>query len=169
MEITGLVIFIILALLGIVLIFLGMAGTASIFIGSFIYAAVTKFQKISWKLLLFLLFLAVLSELIEQILSALGAKKFGASGKSSLSVLVGGLIGGILGGMVFPIVGSLIGVILGGCLAPIIVEYHHRKELKPSLRAGLGSLVGRMGGALLKLVIAGVMIAVILTHILPLG
>lgn len=169
MEITGLVIFIILALLGIVLIFLGLAGTASIFVGSFIYAAITHFQKISWKLLLFLLFLAVLSELIEQILSALGAKKFGASGKSSIAVLVGGLVGGISGGVVVPILGSIIGAVLGGCLAPIIVEYHNRKELQPSLRAGLGSLVGRMGGALLKLVIAGVMIAITLTHIFPLG
>jgi uncharacterized protein YqgC (DUF456 family) len=167
MEIFGFILFILFAILGIILVFLGMAGTASILIGSLIYATTTHFQKMSWKILLLLLGLTILGELIEYISSVLGAKKFGASGKSSLAVLFGGLVGGIIGGLFMPLLGSIFGAILGGCLTPIIMEYKSRKEWLPSFKAGLGVLVGRMGGTLLKLVIAGMMIAITLIHILP--
>ncbi|HIE44558.1 MAG TPA: DUF456 domain-containing protein [Candidatus Omnitrophica bacterium] len=169
MEILGFILFVLFAIAGIILIFLGMAGTISIFLGSVIYAAFTHFDKVTWRLLLFFLFLVIAGELAENVLSMLGAKKFGASGKSSLAVLIGGLIGGIAGGLFSPIVGSIFGVLIGGCIAPIIAEYSGRKEWLPSLKAGLGALVGRVGGTLLKLALAGIMIVVTLVCIFPFG
>jgi len=165
MEIFGIIIFILLSLLGLLLICLGFAGTFGIWLGSLIYASTTHFEKIDWKILILLLGLAILGELAENLLGVLGVKKTGASGKSSLAVLAGGMIGAIVGGIFAPIIGSLLGVIIGDCLAPVIVEYTQRKEWSASFKAGLGALLGRMGGSLLKLILAWVMIIIVLCQI----
>ena len=167
MEILGLILFILFSLIGLVLIALGFAGTFSIWLGSLIYASTNHFENIGWEILLLLLGLAIAGEVVEATLGALGAKKFGASRRSSLSVLVGGMLGGIVGGVFAPIIGSLVGVIIGGCLAPVIVEYAQQKEWPASFKAGLGALLGRMGGSLLKLLLAWVMIVIVIFRILP--
>jgi len=60
---------------GILLIFLGMPGTFSILAGSFLYALLTDFSSIGWKLLLIFVFLSVFAELSDNLLAMLGAKK----------------------------------------------------------------------------------------------
>jgi uncharacterized protein len=165
MEVIGIILFVLFSAAGVLLIFLGTPGTLSILAGCFSYAILTGFSSVDWKMLLILSLMSVFAESSDNILSMLGAKKSGASGRSTWAVLIGSVAGGILGGLAAPVIGSLIGAFIGGVSAPIIMEYMRRKELYPAIKAGVGALLGRLGGILLKFLIAIVMIAIVLTKI----
>lgn len=158
MEIAGTVIFVILSLAGVLLIIAGVPGTLFILAGSFIYALLTKFASLDWKMLAVLLLMSIFAETADNIMSMLGAKKAGASGPSSWAVLAGSIAGAVIGGMFFPLAGSLIGAFAGGASAPIIMEYLRRRNLQSAVKAGMGALAGRMGGILIKILISLAMI-----------
>jgi uncharacterized protein len=164
-EIAGIIIFSFFSLIGIILIVLGLPGTFSILAGTFSYALLTDFRLIGWKLLLILLFMSAFAELVDNLLSMLGAKKSGASRGSTWAVLMGGIAGATFGGLLAPVIGSLIGAFIGGAVAPIIMEYLHCKRFYPALRAGMGALIGRLGGILLKFLISVGMIVIVLINI----
>ena len=57
--------------------------------------------------------LAGVGELLEFLLSAAGAKKFGASARGMWGSVIGGMLGAIGGTFVIPIVGTIIGAAVG--------------------------------------------------------
>ncbi len=154
MEIAGILIFVVLSLAGVLLIVLGVPGTLFILAGSFVYALLTKFTALGWKTLVVLLIMSLFAETADNIMSMLGAKKAGASGTSSWSVLAGSIAGAVIGGMFLPVVGSLIGALAGGTAAPIIAEYLRRRNLQSAIKAGMGALTGRIGGILIKIMVS---------------
>jgi len=158
MEIAGIAIFVILSIAGLILIIAGIPGTLFILAGSFIYALLTKFASLDWKMLAVLLLMSLFAETADNIMSMLGAKKAGASGAGSWSVLAGSIAGAVIGGMFFPVAGSLIGAFAGGAAAPVIMEYLRRRNLQSAVKAGMGALAGRMGGILIKIFISIAMI-----------
>jgi len=158
MEIAGIVLFITFSVAGIAIIFLSMPGTFVILAGIFLYALMTGFNSVSWKLLLLFLLMSVFAESADNLLAMLGAKKSGASKSSTWAVLAGSIAGAFAGGIIAPVAGSIIGAFIGGAAAPFAVEYLKSKNLRHSMKAGMGSLAGRLGGMLLKFLIALIMI-----------
>jgi uncharacterized protein len=165
MEITGIILFFVFSIAGIVLIFLSMPGTVGILAGSFLYALLTGFKTVGWKLLGIFFIMTVAAELSDNLLSMLGARKSGASNASTWAVLAGGMVGAVIGNTAVPVIGAFIGAFLVGAAAPVLLEFSRRKEWKPALKAGIGALAGRLGGILVKFLIAGVMIGVTLIKI----
>lgn len=94
--------------------------------------------------------LTVAVTILDYLIPAGGAKKYGAS-KSGVR---GSMIGILLGFFFFPPWGILIGGIVGALAGELIAG----KEGRTALRAGWGIFVGYMASTGLKLVFSGVLL-----------
>ncbi len=108
--------------------------------------------------------LAILGEVVELIAGAMGAKRAGASRRSTFFALAGSMVGAITGAVVgvpIPAVGSIIAAVLfggiGACLGAVYGEWTDGKPWKDSWAVGHAAFWGRTFGLLGKLSI-GLMI-----------
>lgn len=128
-------------------------------------------EVISWKAVVTLVVLGIVSEAIDLFASALGAKKFGGSKRGALGAIVGTIIGAIAGGIflsVIPVVGWIVGPILGGILGAgagaLMVERGIVKQTwTDSMKSGGGAAAGRAVSIFVKLgltIVAGLFFVV---------
>lgn len=132
-------------------------GSPLILLGAFIYAWYTDFLVVTWGTLVILLLLTVLSQILDYLASILGAKKFGASRWGMSGAFLGGIIGLFSGG--------ILGILIGPFIGALLLELLHGQDLPASLKIGLGTLVGFLGGAIGKIIIALTMIGIFLVKI----
>jgi len=133
-------------------------GSPLILLGAFIYAWYTDFLVVTWGTLVILLLLTVLSQILDYLASILGAKKFGASRWGMSGAFLGGIIGLFSGG--------ILGILIGPFIGALLLELLHGQDLPASLKIGLGTLVGFLGGAIGKIIIALTMIGIFLAKII---
>lgn len=162
MELVGIWILLLFLFIGFIGVFFGIFGTLIILISTAVYSAGTKFETVSLKFLLLLLFLYLLGEVLEYVMVIIGAKKFGASNKAIAGAIVGGIIGGIIGAMGTAGIGLIPATFLGLFLGAFLVEYLIQRDLIKSLKAGAGGIFGRVGAVMSKVAIAIIMIVLIL-------
>ena len=113
------------------------------------------------------LLLAVLGELLEFAAAAVGAKRAGASRRSTLYALIGSVAGAILGaviGIPIPAVGSILAAILfggvGATLGAMYGEWSQGRPWRESWAIGHAAFWGRTMGMLGKL-LAGMAIVLL--------
>ena len=164
-EVAGLTIFILILFIGIFSIIFGFPGTVIILIDAFVYSLITGFKTIGWKIIVVLIILSLLAETLDFILGSAGAKKFGSSKKGIVASVIGGIAGAVLMAPFLLGLGAVIGAFLGGFTGTFIVELIEQKNLKPAVRAGYGTLLGRIAGIFAKSFFALVMIIIILSTI----
>ena len=133
-------------------------GSPLILLGAFIYAWHTDFLLVTWGTLIILLALVVLSQILDHLASVLGAKKMGASRWGIIGAFAGGIIGLFAGGF--------LGIILGPFIGALLLELLHGQELQVSIKIGLGTLVGFLGGTIGKMIIAFTMIGIFILKII---
>jgi uncharacterized protein YqgC (DUF456 family) len=105
---------------------------------------------------------AGIGELLEFLLSAAGAKRFGASGRGMIGSVVGGVLGALGGTVILPIAGTIMGALIGTATGAILGELSHgNRTLRDTARPAAGAVVGRLLGTLAKLPCAA-LVAVIL-------
>jgi uncharacterized protein YqgC (DUF456 family) len=138
-------------LLGAVLPFL--PGAPLILAGALLYAIVTDFTPVGWGRLAILGALTVASFVLDCAASALGARRFGGSRWA-----VGGAVAGALVGVVFGPPGLLLGPVVGAVAGELL----RGRELRESVRTGIGAAVGVLAGAIAKLGLALAMVALFL-------
>ena len=126
--------------------------------GALVYAWHTDFTVVSWTVIGVLSVFALLSQLLDYLASMIGAKKFGA-GKW-------GMIGALIGGVVGLFSGGIFGIIIGPFIGAIIFEMIAGKDFRSSLKIGVGTLVGFLGGAVGKVIIAVTMIVIFLAQVI---
>ncbi len=131
----------------------GMPGPPLVFAGALVYGLLTGFADIGWPALLVLGLLAAVSQVLDYLASAYGAKRFGGSRWG----IWGSVIGGVLGLVFFSLPGMIVGLFAGAFLMEL---WPGRKGGLASLKVGGGSLLGFLGGTLLKLVFSLVMIGI---------
>jgi uncharacterized protein len=129
-------------------------GSPLILLGAFIYAWYTDFTVITWGVLLILFALTLLSQMVEYLATIIGAKKYGASRWGIAGAVAGGLIGFFAGGV--------LGIIAGPFLGALVGELLYGRTIGTSMKIGFGTLVGFIGGAIGKLIIALAMVGVFL-------
>ncbi len=129
-------------------------GPPLVFAGVLIYALLTGFAQTGWLVLLVIFGLAALSQILDYAATAYGAKKYGGSA----GAMWGSVIGGIGGGFIFSIPGLLIGIFLGA----VIMDYFQNRNTRQALKVGGGSLLGLLGGALMKIIVSLAMIGIFL-------
>ncbi len=128
-------------------------GAALIVLGVALHQALLpEGESVGWGIVLILLVLAALSAGVDFVAGSLGAKRFGASKWGAW----GGLAGAVIG-LFFGLPGLLLGPVIGVVAAELVIA---QKQLPAAARAGWGTIVGGLLGALGKLVIAVVMVGI---------
>ena len=152
---------IILWIVVIALFLVGLAGTILptlpgnilIFAGALVYGIFTGFEEVAFRVLAVLAGISIGAQVLDYVAEAYGAKRFGASKYG----IWGGIIGAIVGLITFNIVGLIVGVFLGAVIPEMLLG---GRSLKGALRIGYGSLLGFLGGTLMKFILGLVMIGV---------
>ena len=152
---------IILWIVVIALFLIGLAGTILptlpgnilIFAGALVYGIFTGFEEVAFRVLAVLAGISIGAQVLDYVAEAYGAKRFGASKYG----IWGGIIGAIVGLIAFNIAGLIVGVFWGAVIPEILLG---GRSLKGALRIGYGSLLGFLGGTLMKFILGLVMIGV---------
>lgn len=170
-------------LIGLLVIPIGLPGTAIIFVVALVYALATGFAQLTPALLGILLLLSIVAEVADNVLSMIAARKYGASRRGILLSLLGAFMGGMLGvdfsgllnmfGIVLnPVVGvwiAIIAPVAGALLVSFWTVYLNERwggrEHAESLRAAWGTVIGRLLGIVLKFAIAIAMMAMLFTAV----
>ena len=104
----------------------------------------TSFLNLDYSFLLVTLVIAVSIFILDYFIPAIGAKKFGGTKTGVIGSTIGTVIGIILLGPM--------GIIFGAFLGAFIGELSKNKStIRIALKAAIGTLVGYIGGILLKL------------------
>jgi len=164
-EATVLTVFVIILFVGLFFIIFGLPGTFLILGDVIIYAWITGFEKIGFKIIIALVFISLLAETIDFFLGIAGARRYGASKTGVTFSIIGGIIGAILMTPVLLGLGAVIGVFIGGFAGAFLGEYLEQKKVKTAFKAGWGSVVGRFAGILVKGFLAIVMVTIAMAAI----
>jgi hypothetical protein len=105
---------------------------------------------LEWWSFVILGLLMAASQTLELISGAAGTRWFGGSRWGALGAFIGGLVG-----MFFMPLGLLAGPLLGAVIGEISFA---RRQPRPAMVSGIGSVAGTIAGMAIKLAIGGVMI-----------
>jgi uncharacterized protein len=144
-------------LLAAVLVIVGLAGTVLpvipggllIFVGLFLAARADGFVHVGTVGLVIIGVLAALTFVVDFLASLLGAKRAGASPHALIGATLGGIVGLFLG---------IPGIIVGPFAGAVAGELLARRDLLQAGKVGLGTWLGLVAAAVLKVVIAFAMI-----------
>ena len=125
-------------------------GTLLVFAGLALAAWADHFTRVGVVGLSLIGCLALLAFAADLIASALGAKRVGASPQALVGATAGGVIGLLFG---------IPGMILGPFVGAVLGELFARGRLAQAGKVGLGTWLGLLAAAVLKVVIAFLMIA----------
>jgi uncharacterized protein len=95
--------------------------------------------------------MALVAEVIEFLSGQWGTRRFGGSRHAAWGALVGGFFGAVVGGIPIPVVGSIVMSFFGTFAGALLGEMYRQRTAAPTLRVGLGALVGRTIGVGTKL------------------
>lgn len=124
-------------------------------LGGSICYAIAEPTAPAWWVWLILVALAIFGTLVDNITTAMGAKKFGGSKQALWGSMIGLFVGGLF---LFPL-GIILGPFLGAFVAELMLQ---RKNAKASVKSGFGATMGLLAGVLVKLVVTAVMLVITL-------
>ena len=138
---------------------LGLAGTVLpvlpgailVYAGMILYGVMTEFSSLTVNFFLLQGLVLVFIFAIDFLSAAAGTKRYGGTKAGGWGAALGTLAGLIFMGPF----GLIIGPFLGAVLAELLLG---KKSADQAVRAGFGTLIGILGGTILKLVMEVVMI-----------
>jgi hypothetical protein len=125
-------------------------GAVLIWLGMLIYGFLTKFDTLSSVFYIGQALAVLLVYLIDHLAGVWGVKRYGGSRSAIYGSLIGTFSGLVLLGPAGIIFGPFVGAVAG--------ELINKKTLVTAVRSGIGTMVGLLGGSLLKLAIEIIMI-----------
>ncbi len=146
-------------LVGLIMVPFGLPGLWLMVAATIVFGVATGFSQIGFVTIVVVVLLAAVAEGLEAWLGFRFAKRFGGSNRAGWGAMVGGLIGALVGTPV-PLIGNVVGAFLGAFLGAMVFEYVSNPDVRKSLGAGWGALLGRAAGAALKITL-GIVIAII--------
>ncbi len=165
LEATGLTIFVVVLLIGVLSIIFGFPGTFVIVADVVVYALITGFEKVGLKVIISLVIISVFAEAVDFWLGIAGVRKYGSSKAAIILSIAGGIAGAIVMAPLLFGLGVVIGVFLGGFAGAFLGEYIEKRKLRLALRVGYGALIGRIAGVFVKGSLAIVMIVITMSAI----
>ncbi|MCK5146443.1 DUF456 domain-containing protein [bacterium] len=156
------ILLVLVLLLGVGMILFALPGTFIIVGATFLYGLATGFDPVSVKFIVSLLAVAIGLEVLEEVLGAAMARKFGGSKWAMVGAIAGGFMGAIYGTPLAPVVGTLLGGFIGAFLGAMLLEGLHTRDWSRAAQVGLGALFGSVGGKITKIVVAIVMVVFVL-------
>jgi uncharacterized protein YqgC (DUF456 family) len=164
---SGYVLWSLLLIFASLFVYLGLGGTFIILGLALVHALVTGFDPVTWKLLAWLVGIALFGELVEFLVGTFYVAKKGAGKLGVIGAFIGGIVGAVAGNGVIPVIGALLGSFAGGFGGAVAGEYLQRERLEPSLRVGGHAFIGRLLSILFKHALALVMVFLVLRATLP--
>lgn len=161
MTTVGLVVFLAALAGGLLMIPFGAPGTVLIAVSALIYGFLTHWATLSVPLAIGLVAAAIASEVVDNLLSLAGAKRFGSSKAGVWGAFLGGIVGALVGLPVL-LIGSLLGALVGVFVGAFVAELIVQKDLPQALRAGYGAFLGKTGATVFKGLVGIIMVVVIL-------
>lgn len=119
-------------------------GTFITWIGVLVHRLWLGEDSVSWWFVGIGLFIVVMSQMADYVVTWFGAKYFGASWKCAAGAILGGFVGLYFGPL---------GIILGSVLFAIVFEYIEVRDKCRAMKAGLGTLVANLLSIFGKLVV----------------
>ncbi|MDD4169298.1 MAG: DUF456 domain-containing protein [Desulfotomaculaceae bacterium] len=151
MAIVGIIIAVVFFTVGIIGTILPLLpGAPLIWLGMLIYGLFVKFDNLSWSFFVAQGLVVALVFLIDYLAGVVGTKHYGGSKAAIWGSVLGGLIGTILLGPFGLIIGPFIGAAAG--------EFYRKNDLEQAIHVGIGTLIGFLGGTVLKLAVEVLMI-----------
>jgi len=160
------ILFITMLAFSIVSIFLSIPGNFIVFLNTLLYGVVTDFNNLSFSFFLVIFIIAVLIELLEYLIIAFGARKYGTSKLGVVGAILGGIGGGISGFFFSPVVGAIIGGFVGVMAGTMTIELLRGKQIREILYATYGALLGRVGGLSVKTIGTVTLVIIVVNRIL---
>ena len=161
MEILGLILFWLFLIIGILSIPFGLPGTFIIVADALVYGLLTHFEKISLGFVGILLLIAVVLEILEALLGAFMAKKFGGSKWGIVGAMIGVFIWAVVGTPLIPVLGTLLGAFCGAFIGAWLLEGMHTQDWHHASKVGVGALFGTVGAKMTKIMVAVVMVIMV--------
>ena len=122
---------------------------------------------VGWKTAAAAVVIALAGEVIEFVAGAAGARRAGASRRSTVMAIVGSMVGAVVGAVVgipVPVVGSILAAILfsglGATAGAIYGEWTDGRPWKQSIRIGHAAFWGRTLGTVGKTMVGGVIVVI---------
>ncbi|MDG1463078.1 MAG: DUF456 domain-containing protein [Gammaproteobacteria bacterium] len=126
-------------------------GAPMLFAGLVLAAWAENFAYVGNWTIAVLAILALLTYAVDLIGGALGARRYGASGRSIIGATIGAIVG-----IFFGIPGVLLGPFIGAVLGELTVN----REIAAVSRAGWGATIGLLLGTAVKLALAFTMLGI---------
>ncbi len=151
MSVAGMILAVVFFTIGVLgTILPALPGAPLIWLGMLIYGFFVKFQNLPLVFFIGQGLAVLLIFLIDYLASIWGVRRYGGSREAVWGSILGGLLGILVLGPFGLIFGPFIGAVAG--------ELYRRSPLDKALEVGFGTLIGFLGGAVLKLAIEAVMI-----------
>ncbi len=136
--------------LAIILFIAGLAGTILpflpgailIYAGMLLYGFMTKFATLDASFFLLQALVLVLIFSVDYLASAAGTKRFGGSKQAAWGAIIGTILGIFFGPL---------GIVIGPFIGAVGAEFLNRKDFNQALRVGVGTIVGILGGTIVKI------------------
>jgi uncharacterized protein YqgC (DUF456 family) len=152
---------------GYILIAIGLAGAVIpvlpgpliIWLGALVWAWGDGFQRIGWPTLIVLGVIALLAWAADLFLSTVISRRAGASWKSILGAIAGGIAGSLLLSGV-PFVGTVLGAICGAVIGMWLVEYFDKRNQRAATVAVRAYIFSMVLAAIVELGLALTMVAI---------
>ena len=165
MATAGFVVFILILFLGIYLSLFGLPGTTIIFLDVLLYALITGFEQVGWKVLLFLLVFSILAETIDFLTGLTHAHKAPVFKKSLWGAAIGAVVGMMTMTPFLWGLGIWGGFFLGGLAGLLFMEISRQSRLRSSHQATNRAVFAMIGRKAVKGFFALIMIFVSLINI----
>jgi len=162
---VGFAVFILILFIGIYLSLLGLPGTVLIFADVLAYAAITGFDRIGFKIILFLLFFSIIAEMIDFLLGMAGALAPMPTKKLFWAAGIGAIAGSFILTPFLLGLGTFGGFFLGCFTGITITELIRQSKLQAPFKATNRDIFVMIGGKTAKGCIALIMIALSLANI----
>ena len=125
-------------------------GAPLLFLGMLIYGFFESFTNLTWQFYLGQGILMAFVFGIDYLAGIWGVKKYGGSKSAVWGSIIGAFLGLFMMGPLGIIVGPFVGAVTG--------DFIFRKDINRAIRSGIGTLIGFLSGALLKITIQTLMI-----------
>ncbi len=159
MAIVALILAIIIFIVGLVGTVLPvLPGAGLIFAGMLLYGVMTDFASLDVSFFIMEGAATAIALLIDYVASAVGTKLFGGSRQAAIGAVIGTILGLIFLGP--------LGIVVGPFVGAVAVELARGAQPAAAMRVGFGTLIGALGGTVLKLGIAVAMVVYFFVRVL---
>lgn len=162
---AGFAVFILILFAGIYLSLFGLPGAILVFLDVLIYALITGFSHVGWKVLLFLMFFSIFTEAVDFLFGLTHAHKVLLRTKSLFGAFVGGAAGLFIMTPILWGLGIWIGFFLGALAGLLLMEILRQFKLRGPDQASSAAFFAMAGRKTLKGCFTLVMIFVSLANI----